>query len=367
MITAGDVGIFHDGGGVSQFHFNQLRNIKFDEERHYYEGADSFEQFLDSTHKFKIASFHVPFPNKNEWTLRAKSAYNKVDHIFVFCSELHKATAEQLTRLDKPKVSIYVNGTFNKPFKHAQVHQWMDWFCQPLRFYKELYPEFLNEHLSTDPAPMMFDALLGAQREHRDFVFFFIRASMNKHLYYSTYYQRIDMPLQFTGFDMDEDGVEPIPDAVLNHSIDKVRYHGQELSVSQIVPTKIYNQTNYSIVAETNAENNFSFPTEKVTKPLMAGRLFVVIAGQHYLRNLRSLGFKTFDSIIDESYDAEPDPKQRWSMAMQQCEWLCQQDPALILEQVKPIVDHNKQLIFTHDWYNEVSSLLESEILPYVE
>ena len=134
-----------------------------------------------------------------------------------------------------------------------------------------------------------------------------------------------------------------------------------------MIPTKIYNQTNYSLIAETNAENDFSFYTEKVTKPLMAGRLFVALAGQYYLKNLRSFGFKTFDSIIDESYDTEPNPEKRWSMAMQQCEWLCQQDPEVILEQVKPIVDHNKNLIFTHDWYDEVSRLLESELLPYVD
>ena len=92
-----------------------------------------------------------------------------------------------------------------------------------------------------------------------------------------------------------------------------------------------------------------------------------VLAGMNYLRNLRTFGFKTFDSIIDESYDAEPNPDKRWSMAMQQCEWLCQQDPEVILEQVKTIVEHNKNLIFTHDWDNEVSRLLESELLPYVK
>ena len=367
MITAGDVGIFHDGGGQSQYHFNQLSNVRFDEERHYYEGADSFDRFLSSQHKIKIASFHVPFPNENGWTSRAKIAYNHVDHVFIFCSELHRATAEQLRRFDKPKVSIYVNGTFNQPFKHARVYPWMDWFCQPLYFYKDIRPGLLDQKLVPGPKQKMFDALLGAQREHRDFAHFFIRASLNVDLYYKTYYHRIDIPLVWSGFDMDEEGIETIPDSKLNHSIDRVLYYGHELGISQIVPTKIYNQTNYSLVAETNAENDFSFPTEKITKPLMAGRLFVVLAGQYYLRNLRSFGFKTFNSIIDESYDAEPDPKQRWSMAMQQCEWLCQQDPALVLEQVKPIVDHNKQLIFTHDWYNEVSSLLESEILPYVE
>ena len=367
MITVGDVGVFHDGGGVSQYHFNQLPNIKFNEERHYYQGADSFDHFLNSVHAIKIASFHVPFPDQSDWMVRLKQCYEHVDHVFVFCSELHCATAEQLKRIDKPKISIYVNGIFKQPFDHAKVYPWMDWFSQPLHYYKEINPTLLEQKLQHGPKRMMFDVLLGAQRDHRDFAYFFIRASLNVDLYYTTYYHRIDQPLLQSGFDMDEDGLEIISNGTLNHSIDRVNYYGHELGISQVIPTKIYNQTNYSLIAETNAENDFNFYTEKVTKPLMAGRLFVVLAGMNYLRNLRTFGFKTFDSIIDESYDAEPDPKQRWTMAMQQCEWLCQQDPEVILEQVKPIVDHNKNLIFTHDWYGEVSRLLESELLPYVE
>ena len=366
-MTVGDIGIFHDGGGVSQYHFNQLPNLKFNEERHYYEGAVSFDRFMHSKHQVKLASFHVPFPDQSEWIVRLKQCYEQVDHVFVFCSELHRATAEQLTRLDKPKISIYVNGIFQHKFVHAKVYPWMDWFSQPLYFYKDIKPGLLRQKLVSGPKDKMFDVLLGAQRDHRDFAYFFIRASANKSLYFLTYYNRIDIPLTMSGFDMNEEGIETIQDSKLNHSVDRVRYHNHELSISQIIPIKIYNQTNYSLIAETNAENDFSFYTEKVTKPLMAGRLFVALAGQYYLKNLRTFGFKTFDSIIDESYDTEPNPEKRWSMAMQQCEWLCQQDPEVILEQVKPIVDHNKNLIFTHDWYNEVSRLLESELLPYVE
>jgi len=75
MITAGDVGIFHDGSGVSQYHFNQLPNVRFDEERHYYQGAVSFDHFLQSKHKVKLASFHVPFPDQSEWVVRLKKCY----------------------------------------------------------------------------------------------------------------------------------------------------------------------------------------------------------------------------------------------------------------------------------------------------
>jgi hypothetical protein len=44
---------------------------------------------------------------------------------------------------------------------------------------------------------------------------------------------------------------------------------------------------------------------------------FVVIANHGYLRDLRLAGFKTFDSIIDESYDLIEDPLTRIQTAVQ--------------------------------------------------
>jgi len=369
MITAGDnVAVYHDGGGQSQYHFNMLKEVKFDRHRHYYEGADSFEQFLKTEYPVKLAGFHIPFPVEQDWLDRLEQMYDQVDHIYLFSSELHSRIEDQLRSLDRPKITMFINGIFRDPFEHARVYPWMDWFSQVVHFYKNIQPGFLEQHLAYGSKPLMFDALLGAQREHRDFVYWFVSASLNKDLYYMTYYHRIDQRLDNnTRFDMDEPNIEIIPGGKLTHSVDRVFYYGHELGLSQIVPLRIFNKTNYSIVAETNFSNTYSFPTEKVVKPLMAGRLFVAIAGQHYLKNLHSFGFKTFDSIIDESYDAEPDPKQRWSMAMQQCEWLCQQDPALILEQVKPIADHNKKLIFRHNWYGSFRTNFEREILSQLE
>jgi hypothetical protein len=133
------------------------------------------------------------------------------------------------------------------------------------------------------------------------------------------------------------------------------------------VPLTVYNQTNYSIVAETNFENHYNFYTEKIVKPIMSKRLFVAVAGQHYLKNLRDFGFRTFDSIIDESYDNESDSHHRWTMAMDQVTWLCKQDPETVLTQVKDIVEHNYHVMFERDWYGEFSSLLDQEIRPLLQ
>ena len=117
------------------------------------------------------------------------------------------------------------------------------------------------------------------------------------------------------------------------------------MNISQVIPFKIYEKSACSIVCETYPSNNFSFFTEKIAKPLIAGRLFIVIAGQHYLRNLRSLGFKTFDGIIDETYDSEPNNEIRWQMAIEQAISLTDNNQQEIYDRCKDIFNHNQHTI----------------------
>ena len=42
--------------------------------------------------------------------------------------------------------------------------------------------------------------------------------------------------------------------------------------------------------------------TEKILKPIQQYHPFILL-GMYGLQNLRNLGFKTFDSVWDESYD----------------------------------------------------------------
>ena len=58
-------------------------------------------------------------------------------------------------------------------------------------------------------------------------------------------------------------------------------------------------------MAESNQEGSHFFPTEKIWKPILAGIPFVCIATQNFLKRVRDLGFKTYDTVWDESYDEE--------------------------------------------------------------
>ena len=80
------------------------------------------------------------------------------------------------------------------------------------------------------------------------------------------------------------------------------------------------------------------------------------------MKNLKSLGFKTFHSIIDESYDDIEDHQQRWNMALAQAEWLCAQDCSSIFKKIIPIVIHNYEVLKNMS-SNTLSQVLGRELL----
>lgn len=62
----------------------------------------------------------------------------------------------------------------------------------------------------------------------------------------------------------------------------------------------------FEIVSETLAEGE-QFYTEKTFFPIFLGKPFIMVNSKDALKGLRSLGYKTFSPLIDESYDEEPD------------------------------------------------------------
>jgi hypothetical protein len=57
------------------------------------------------------------------------------------------------------------------------------------------------------------------------------------------------------------------------------------------------------IVCEPNASGTCFLATEKIWRPVIARRPFIVMSSFNYLYNLKQLGFKTFNKFWDESYD----------------------------------------------------------------
>jgi hypothetical protein len=70
-----------------------------------------------------------------------------------------------------------------------------------------------------------------------------------------------------------------------------------------------------NIVMETHFDADQSggtFLTEKTFKPIKHGQLFFVAGPAGSLQQLRDLGYRTFDSVLDNTYDRIADNTQRW-------------------------------------------------------
>jgi hypothetical protein len=81
-----------------------------------------------------------------------------------------------------------------------------------------------------------------------------------------------------------------------------------------------FKRTFISVVTETLVDVGTLFFSEKIWKPIMVGHPFMVYGNEGSLKYLKSLGFKTFDKWIDESYDNEPDKDKRSELIVNELE-----------------------------------------------
>ena len=79
----------------------------------------------------------------------------------------------------------------------------------------------------------------------------------------------------------------------------------------------------FHIVTETIFYDEKLHLTEKIFKPIVARRPFILVGAPGNLAYLKSYGFRTFDRWIDESYDLEQDPDQRLVKIVNEIDKLC--------------------------------------------
>jgi hypothetical protein len=113
---------------------------------------------------------------------------------------------------------------------------------------------------------------------------------------------------------------------------------------STLVPK--YHVNSYcNVVMETHFDigGSGTFLTEKTFKPIKHGQMFFVAGPAGSLQVLRDLGYCVFDSVLDNSYDLEPDPTQRW-MALTRSIFFTQPDLPQLFDLCRSDIEHNQQL-----------------------
>jgi hypothetical protein len=289
--------------------------------------------------------------------------------VFAADTELHPFHRNIWKQCHDKNVYWIIPGALNNNSIVDSEHTigWPWWLGSMVYLYTHLSHK-LTEIQPQLPKEKYFDALLGRSRPHRDFIYSSVKSAQLDHKITMTYQQNQSSEGLKKFFDTEfiwESGCDPIEELAGTHST--VNYQGFTDGLSRIIPIELYNQTAYSIVAETSAENDLLFFTEKIVKPILARRLFVVFAGQGFLAALRRLGFQTFENIIDESYDSVYNNNDRYQAAFDQVQRLCSMDQAQVYEQIKDRLEYNHNLLMTTSWdrvmFNQIQQKLDQCII----
>lgn len=239
---------------------------------------------------------------------------------------------------------LAVGGEYTNKLVDSATTVWRPWWAYNLMQLNLCRPTYRPSK------PYQFDVLLGARRPHRDYVMLGMQTSglidssivTYREVFNGGYVDHYSQQVaeQFPGTNLEFPYVSPNldPGWEVQSEINN--------SVSPFVPYSIYDQTDYTVICETLGTHTEFFMSEKTAKAFMAQRVFVMFANYQFLKHLHKHGFKTFESVIDESYDNVLDPVDRYTRAWQQVLWLAKQDPTEIYGTLLPVLQHNQTRLY---------------------
>lgn len=108
----------------------------------------------------------------------------------------------------------------------------------------------------------------------------------------------------------------------------------------------MFKNSYFSLVTETlfNESDGTIFFSEKIFKPIAMKHPFILVNAPGSLARLRELGYRTFETIIDESYDTINNHEERLKAIVNEVDRLSKLTPEEWIkwqEVAKEIVDHN--------------------------
>ena len=209
--------------------------------------------------------------------------------------------------------------------------------------------------------PFVFDVLLGARRPHRDYV---MMAMTKHHMLDSSIVTYRDC---FVGNLINDQSNEfaalfagtPLLYPYTSPNLDP-RWEVRDVltnDISYLIPVQIFRNCYYSVITETLGTGSSFFFSEKTAKAMFAKRLFLAFSNANYYDKMRKLGFESFGSVIDESFDLDPVDASRFAKAFKQMQQLATQDPTKVLAKVQAEIEHN------HDHLNTMIQTTRGQMI----
>jgi hypothetical protein len=131
-----------------------------------------------------------------------------------------------------------------------------------------------------------------------------------------------------------------------------------------------YNQCLIEVVLETMFDDQRVQLTEKSLRPIACKMPFILVAGQGSLQYLRDYGFKTFDSLWDESYDTIPDSLERLKAVvklMKTISQLSESEKYDLYIKSRKICEYNHYRFFSDEFFNQVVDEFRSNMSKAID
>ena len=140
--------------------------------------------------------------------------------------------------------------------------------------------------------------------------------------------------------------------------------------LSASIPWTDHNKFHIQIVPETIFDTEKTHLTEKVFKPIVMNQPFILFAGPNSLEYMKSYGFKTFDSVWDESYDKETDSQIRFNKVIQlikKINSLPKKEFNDVISKCQHIIKHNREHFYSDKFYKHLKNELVSNLETALE
>lgn len=317
---------------------------------------------------YPVTNLSHTFDVAADWGIDVNASYHiKIICVPAMCTQPGHFAYKQI---DFSKYDLVVISDIEY-FRQREIHQWItesgitnyvlaiggmhpETVLRPNELYRPWWSFNLIKYnqfqVNTQEPQFDFDCLLGARRPHRDFAMLAMQHTGlidSSIVTYRDFFQGARVDHQSQEF------AEMFPDLKLNfpfvsNNLDP-RWEvdrKMDYSISPFVPWNIFNQCRYSIVTETLGTGDGFFMSEKTGKAVYSGRVFLMFSSCNFLSRFRSLGFETFGSVIDESYDNNPLDFARFTAVMEQMKFLSQQNYRSVMAKLQPVIDHNRNRLF---------------------
>jgi len=162
---------------------------------------------------------------------------------------------------------------------------------------------------------------------------------------------KVDFSTNYVRLNKLPNGYDNIPSVTSNikgdlYSIEKVFGPVELMQFNMVNTEKQYIDSYFSVVAEQWHYWDYPFPSEKILRPILMGHPFIAVSSPNFYKKLKNMGFKTFDSLIDESFDPLMDHAERLKRSAESITALARLSKSNLdsfLSASKEICEHNRE------------------------